>query len=113
MFCPPPMRGLRQGQHCASCRSEEHTSELQSPCNLVCRLLLEKKIGKPPRGSPVPHCFRRKKRRNAGRISINENSFCHWFPRLLRAVFRFFFFFFYCAAAPGFQPSPPPGRSSG
>src|SRR5256885_3651293 len=28
-----------QAQH----RSEEHTSELQSPCNLVCRLLLEKK----------------------------------------------------------------------
>src|SRR5256885_13272071 len=35
---------------CCSChlvrwqeRSEEHTSELQSPCNLVCRLLLEKK----------------------------------------------------------------------
>src|SRR5256885_13086338 len=26
-----------------SSRSEEHTSELQSPCNLVCRLLLEKK----------------------------------------------------------------------
>src|SRR5256885_12867555 len=31
--------GLRR----RSCRSEEHTSELQSPCNLVCRLLLEKK----------------------------------------------------------------------
>src|SRR5256885_3754271 len=30
-------------------RSEEHTSELQSPCNLVCRLLLEKK--KRTRGS--------------------------------------------------------------
>src|SRR2546426_5944527 len=32
-------------------RSEEHTSELQSPCNLVCRLLLEKKkttTTKPP-----------------------------------------------------------------
>src|SRR5256885_11202154 len=28
---------------CTSTRSEEHTSELQSPCNLVCRLLLEKK----------------------------------------------------------------------
>src|SRR5256885_9992700 len=28
---------------CALSRSEEHTSELQSPCNLVCRLLLEKK----------------------------------------------------------------------
>src|SRR5256885_11548122 len=27
----------------ANKRSEEHTSELQSPCNLVCRLLLEKK----------------------------------------------------------------------
>src|SRR5256885_11359671 len=29
-------------------RSEEHTSELQSPCNLVCRLLLEKKKTTPP-----------------------------------------------------------------
>src|SRR3989454_1809328 len=29
--------------HAAQGRSEEHTSELQSPCNLVCRLLLEKK----------------------------------------------------------------------
>src|SRR2546426_6057611 len=47
----------------ASMRSEEHTSELQSPCNLVCRLLLEKKkqpghnryasrtVGRPP---PTP-----------------------------------------------------------
>src|SRR5256885_12373242 len=37
-------------------RSEEHTSELQSPCNLVCRLLLEKKKKKItvlPRGR---HC---------------------------------------------------------
>src|SRR5256885_9407601 len=35
-------------------RSEEHTSELQSPCNLVCRLLLEKKKKPRPRvaGSP-------------------------------------------------------------
>src|SRR5256885_11137597 len=34
-------------------RSEEHTSELQSPCNLVCRLLLEKKklIGQSPTSS--------------------------------------------------------------
>src|SRR5205807_8706701 len=30
-------------QFLAEHRSEEHTSELQSPCNLVCRLLLEKK----------------------------------------------------------------------
>src|SRR2546426_6452206 len=32
-----------EGNHPAERRSEEHTSELQSPCNLVCRLLLEKK----------------------------------------------------------------------
>src|SRR5256885_6107354 len=36
----PPER-LRSA--CGTMRSEEHTSELQSPCNLVCRLLLEKK----------------------------------------------------------------------
>src|SRR5256885_16620660 len=36
-----PLAQLPPG-HAAS-RSEEHTSELQSPCNLVCRLLLEKK----------------------------------------------------------------------
>src|SRR5256885_16871737 len=37
-FCA---QGQRTGV--AGIRSEEHTSELQSPCNLVCRLLLEKK----------------------------------------------------------------------
>src|SRR5256885_4837312 len=47
--CPRRQPGLgRQrparlaGRDCGF-RSEEHTSELQSPCNLVCRLLLEKK----------------------------------------------------------------------
>src|SRR5256885_8657639 len=34
---------LRLDQKPLAFRSEEHTSELQSPCNLVCRLLLEKK----------------------------------------------------------------------
>src|SRR5205807_7222329 len=33
---------ILKGDH-ENARSEEHTSELQSPCNLVCRLLLEKK----------------------------------------------------------------------
>src|SRR5256885_13209094 len=39
-----PGSGLPSGicSIAASPRSEEHTSELQSPCNLVCRLLLEK-----------------------------------------------------------------------
>src|SRR5688500_4912922 len=37
-------RGRSRLQALSRPRSEEHTSELQSPCNLVCRLLLEKKI---------------------------------------------------------------------
>src|SRR5256885_5086063 len=39
----PAARRARPAPCCPACRSEEHTSELQSPCNLVCRLLLEKK----------------------------------------------------------------------
>src|SRR5256885_5497480 len=34
---------IHRGSIDVAARSEEHTSELQSPCNLVCRLLLEKK----------------------------------------------------------------------
>src|SRR5256885_12154947 len=52
------------GQH--GHRSEEHTSELQSPCNLVCRLLLEKKkniisntySNANHRSVSTPHCWR-------------------------------------------------------
>src|SRR6516162_10060972 len=44
-------------RRCRSTRSEEHTSELQSPCNLVCRLLLEKK-----------KCLRRASRRLSDRF---------------------------------------------
>src|ERR1039457_7363580 len=43
---------------CILSRSEEHTSELQSPCNIVCRLLLEKKKKTHyslPRRKPLPH----------------------------------------------------------
>src|SRR5256885_12108752 len=44
---PQPQPGPRRGELSQAlmdlARSEEHTSELQSPCNLVCRLLLEKK----------------------------------------------------------------------
>src|SRR5256885_6898966 len=46
---------LRQTEHvdrADDARSEEHTSELQSPCNLVCRLLLEKKK------NPILSCLR-------------------------------------------------------
>src|SRR5256885_11035633 len=42
--CSPLLGGWCDGRwRLAERRSEEHTSELQSPCNLVCRLLLEKK----------------------------------------------------------------------
>src|SRR5256885_12210506 len=41
-------------------RSEEHTSELQSPCNLVCRLLLEKKNSNQIDGR---HCSQRRQQR--------------------------------------------------
>src|SRR2546426_4921545 len=40
---PEPGGPDHDARHQRRGRSEEHTSELQSPCNLVCRLLLEKK----------------------------------------------------------------------
>src|SRR5256885_6855843 len=43
-------------------RSEEHTSELQSPCNLVCRLLLEKK------NTPLPE------RRGTREVALVDSS---------------------------------------
>src|SRR2546426_7940585 len=63
--CCPPCQAGRGGVD-AKRRSEEHTSELQSPCNLVCRLLLEKKKKLPtiilslrhatPRSPQPRHC---------------------------------------------------------
>src|SRR5256885_14321855 len=41
LMIPCMVKAYLAGDH--QYRSEEHTSELQSPCNLVCRLLLEKK----------------------------------------------------------------------
>src|SRR2546426_5159435 len=52
-------RGASSTARFPSSRSEEHTSELQSPCNLVCRLLLEKKkplhLSIPPGRQHIPH----------------------------------------------------------
>src|SRR2546426_739107 len=58
----------------SSRRSEEHTSELQSPCNLVCRLLLEKK-----KNGPLQAC------------STATTSWCY--TRLTHSYLFFFFFF--------------------
>src|SRR2546426_9119296 len=43
LFLAPALLAATAMQSAIGERSEEHTSELQSPCNLVCRLLLEKK----------------------------------------------------------------------
>src|SRR2546426_6021738 len=51
-----PARHRHQAQRAAATRSEEHTSELQSPCNLVCRLLLEKK----KKNKQIRHYIQRK-----------------------------------------------------
>src|SRR5256885_11921622 len=51
-------------------RSEEHTSELQSPCNLVCRLLLEKKKNN---NIVVTYCLQ-KRLRTADHILNNLND---------------------------------------
>src|SRR2546426_7419258 len=53
-------------------RSEEHTSELQSPCNLVCRLLLEKKKKK-NRSKDRHHLLvdRQRRRHHCARSVIN------------------------------------------
>src|SRR2546426_143667 len=73
-------------------RSEEHTSELQSPCNLVCRLLLEKKKN-PPQGAV---CTRPHPRSPCATHRPHDRCVCA--PpcaplRALRAVLSCFFFF--------------------
>src|SRR3970282_2880715 len=60
--------GIGQEMHEEPKRSEEHTSELQSPMYLVCRLLLEKKIKQHPCGSR-PARRRGVRRRRSGRGS--------------------------------------------
>src|SRR5256885_3922593 len=86
MSCGPPSVGAsRTDAQAASSsavrlvRSEEHTSELQSPCNLVCRLLLEKKkknLSK-PLFSEYTHpdeikCVRCHKNSNAEEITLYD-----------------------------------------
>src|ERR1039457_6709905 len=93
-------------------RSEEHTSELQSPCNLVCRLLLEKKNKEiqeqhtfvcVPSETPTTrsHCPARYKQPN-----------CRGHRASLKCIGRsfFFFFFFLKMRAPTFSPSFPRPR---
>src|SRR5256885_2140841 len=77
-------------------RSEEHTSELQSPCNLVCRLLLEKKKKK-QRSTTMYitcqlHCAKDSLSRQIIEIALNisEDLFIRWIATVtdLRSEYR-------------------------
>src|SRR6516162_3687538 len=87
----------RRGSRGRSPRSEEHTSELQSPCNLVCRLLLEKKKKKTIAGMTTIkkiHCqFAEINRAIVFYYQIPDT----FLKRADRLVFicKFFFFFFF------------------
>src|ERR1022692_3871935 len=92
-------------------RSEEHTSELQSPCNLVCRLLLEKKKHTSELQSPCNLVCRLLLEKNTHRSTTRlrpptQSPYpCRcWSPPL----FFFFFFFLKDRAPPEFSPFPLP-----
>src|ERR1022692_4380812 len=102
----PPQVFRRSGEHPISqswrrhdcdIRSEEHTSELQSPCNLVCRLLLEKKKKKKEQTSPTTTQIRSRVHSHLAHAllggsvsqSIHSASIC------FVSVFFFLFFFFF------------------
>src|ERR1022692_405694 len=78
-------------------RSEEHTSELQSPCNLVCRLLLEKKKINRHLDNVVLESDARAARRSTveteGRTSHHSSSDTHP-PVSPERPYYFLFFFF-------------------
>src|SRR6266446_121843 len=84
-------------------RSEEHTSELQSPCNLVCRLLLEKK-----KKTTLLKVFSHRTLITLTAISQpyllfpNKICCCPYFYYLMCSYidFLFFFFFFNATATP-------------
>src|ERR1039457_5007029 len=92
-------------------RSEEHTSELQSPCNLVCRLLLEKKKKSPTSDSrqsdsPTSTPARPTPRRTAS-VRTRSRPACATGPASLLEIL-FFFFFLKNRAPPKFSPLPLP-----
>src|ERR1022692_3068366 len=90
-------------------RSEEHTSELQSPCNLVCRLLLEKKKQKKTKKKRKNNQKRHTKLVNLARQPHREMNVSWVIPlSCVCGVFFFFFFFFFFndTATPEIYPLP-------
>src|ERR1039457_3571510 len=91
-------------------RSEEHTSELQSPCNLVCRLLLEKKKNK----KQIKYIVETKEAlsecvscTHCGDRSLLQAHSCPTTNSVLSFFFFFFFFFFKEGAPTKFSLFPP------
>src|ERR1022692_3348273 len=78
-------------------RSEEHTSELQSPCNLVCRLLLEKKKKNMNSNQRVPQpisCLHVRCSVASARLWPRARMLKEPFSVGHSLVYCFFFFFF-------------------
>src|ERR1039457_5437409 len=93
-------------------RSEEHTSELQSPCNLVCRLLLEKRNNCHTISGPALVAISRCCLCPLGISAATGGISSRW--RTVRRLSSLIFplFFFKRAAAPPGPPSSPQRRSS-
>src|ERR1039457_5271943 len=94
----------------AETRSEEHTSELQSPCNLVCRLLLGKKKAYSAPALQHSHCTRALRHFSRRRVSgaaacVRWRCSCAWARAGL--VMAWSFFFFKAPRPPPASPLPP------
>src|SRR3990170_1418527 len=91
-------------------RSEEHTSELQSPDHLVCRLLLEKKknhekqIPEPTQRRQVRAQRRDTRAMQVEQVVVLRPAVC---SQTLHFVYVVFFFFLKNAAPPELSPLPP------
>src|ERR1039457_6475425 len=100
---------LLRGEKWRGYRSEEHTSELQSPCNLVCRLLLEKKkkmtgaLSLVPR-APQPHGHHQRLRSAACQAASSIG--CWTCPGAGISITFVTVFFLNDAAPPEFSPLP-------
>src|ERR1039457_5717961 len=90
-------------------RSEEHTSELQSPCNLVCRLLLEKNKNRRVY-APAARCFVAASSRYLVRTGARHTSSAYRSHHRAALGWKchFFFFFFLIDPAPTEFPLFPP-----
>src|ERR1039457_6220370 len=97
-------------------RSEEHTSELQSPCNLVCRLLLEKKrivvANRTEEEQTSPHVGRRTRGTLAVSTSCSACAPCRpsSYTALCASIFFFFFILTRRPPTSPFSPHTTPSR---